>query len=74
MIPQTKMEYYIVEGKRKLTMLYAAGDRVYQKKADLKKGKRLRCMFHKQCPGTAFLDTALDKVFCEKKSFLPEGC
>ena len=58
-----KMEYYIVEGKRKLCMLYAAGDHVYQKKADLKRGIRLRCMHHKTRPGTAFLDPTIEKVF-----------
>ena len=66
-MPQLKMDYYIVEGKRKLTMLYAAGEFVYQKKAILKRGTRLRCMHHKRCPGTAFLDSAIEKVFCDKK-------
>ena len=66
-MPQLKMEYLIVEGKRKLTMLYVAGERVYQKKAKLQKGIRLRCMFHKSCPGTALLDSTLERVFCDKK-------
>ena len=61
-----KMEYYIVEGKRKLSMLYAAGGRIYQRKGPIKKGIRLRCMNHKSCGGLAFIDQDIEKVFCDK--------
>ena len=62
---QIKMEYMIIEGRRKDCMLYSAGGFLYQKKQSILNGLRLRCNKWRKCPGLAYLDNVLHKVLCD---------
>ena len=60
------MEYLIIEGRRKDSQIYCAGDRIYQKKSNISLGIRLRCAQHETCPGEAYICKDLHKVCCDK--------
>lgn len=65
-IAQNKMEYQTFEGQRSTHVNYLVGDHIYQKKAALAKGVRLRCNKWKtpniKCLGTALLDPQTNLV------------
>ena len=60
------MEYIKFEGKRRGSFNYDVGGRIYQKKAELKRGVSLRCNKYKTCPGRALLCRQRNIVYHEK--------
>jgi hypothetical protein len=47
------LEFYTIEGRRKNSVFFVAGGKIYQKEKELLTFVQLRCKYHKVCKGRA---------------------